>query len=253
MFVSKCCIQYWNVLSSTHISWNHKESLQTWNCFPEAKYKGICLKISFKYIYIYIYRINCLCTLYTPQHTQPVTLFRTWHIMWDVFCIFYCGTCSDKRGTKSTVRSLDNWRKHHLGVISSLYRCSFFPPWSPWYNCHGWLGVKNQLSIFPSWSPWYNCHGRLGVKKSTIYLPIVGRLRVSQKTDKQFKKAHATPTHTIQNSSPPRLRQWTPPDCGFHWPGIAGNTCRPEKHIQMTSLEMGKRKYIIIYRATLIE
>ena len=197
--------------------------------------------------------------------------------MWDVFCIFYCGTCSDKRGTKSTVRSLDNWRKHHLGVISSLHRCSFFPPWSPWYNCHGWLGVKNQisiflswspwynchgwlgvknqLSIFLSWSPWYNCHGWLGIKKSTIYLPIVGRLRVSQKTDKKFKKAHATPTHTIQNSSPPRLRQWTPPDCGFHWPGIAGNTCRPEKHIQMTSLEMGKLKHIITYiicRVTLI-
>ena len=46
---------------------------------------------------------------------------------------------------------------------------------SPWYNRHGWLGVKiNYLSIFSyfdvdfssssSSSPWYNRHGWLGVK-----------------------------------------------------------------------------------------
>ena len=34
----------------------------------------------------------------------------------------------------------------------------------PWYNCHGWLGVKKQQ--VPS-LPWYNCHGWLGVKKQT--------------------------------------------------------------------------------------
>ena len=30
-------------------------------------------------------------------------------------------TRSDKRGTKSLRRSRDNWRKHHLGVIPSIF------------------------------------------------------------------------------------------------------------------------------------
>ena len=52
-----------------------------------------------------------------------------------------------------------------FGLLSAFFfpHRNLFPP-SPWYNCHGWLDVKNQLSIDLStvavdWSlkPYINC------------------------------------------------------------------------------------------------
>ena len=58
-------------------------------------------------------------------------------------------------------------------VLKTSYQSLF-----PWYDCHGWLGVKNQLSVFiPSQGDthWYDRHGWLGVKNQlSVFIPSQG-------------------------------------------------------------------------------
>ena len=56
-------------------------------------------------------------------------------------------------------------------VLKNSYQSLF-----SWYDRHGWLGVKNQLSVFiPSQgdTPWYNRHGCLRVKNQFVLIPCL--------------------------------------------------------------------------------
>ena len=63
---------------------------------------------------------NCLQAL----SSEVIIVFNGSHVMSSVTTS--CPTLSDKRETKSVGRSIDNWRKHHLGVILSIFCFWFF-------------------------------------------------------------------------------------------------------------------------------
>ena len=74
-----------------------------------------------------------------PLHART-TLTLTNVFCFDVVVIVrICGcvlnvTRSDKRGTKSLGRSRDNWRKHHLGVVVTIYCFGYVHTvWRPFY------------------------------------------------------------------------------------------------------------------------
>ena len=61
--------------------------------------------------------------------------------------------------------------KYWLSLHPWIKFALIWPSWSPWYNRHVWLGVKNQLSIY-LWPSWLTGNWALKIK----YLSLLDKM-----------------------------------------------------------------------------